>query len=80
MAVGVSSESCSYAPTSQVVPPRPAPSARTESRGTHYREDYPARNDDEWLAWVLLQQGAGGQMTVTKEDVPDAWKPDPTVP
>ena len=54
--------------------------ARTESRGTHYREDYPARDDDNWLAWVLLQQGADGQMTVTKEDVPDAWKPDPTVP
>ncbi len=39
---------------------------RTESRGTHYREEYPARNDDEWLAWVLLQMDADGQMAVTK--------------
>ena len=53
--------------------------ARTESRGTHYREDYPARDDDNWLAWVLLQQDADGQMTVTKEKVPDEWKPDPTI-
>lgn len=53
---------------------------RTESRGTHYREDYPARNDDEWLAWVLLQKGPDGQMTVTKEAIPDAWKPDPGIP
>ena len=22
---------------------------RTESRGAHYREDYPKRNDEEWL-------------------------------
>lgn len=53
---------------------------RKESRGTHYREDYPARNDDEWLAWVLLQQDANGQMQVSKENVPDAWKPDLSIP
>ncbi|AKB74994.1 Succinate dehydrogenase flavoprotein subunit [Methanosarcina lacustris Z-7289] len=53
---------------------------RTESRGTHYREDYPARNDDEWLAWVLLQKGSDGQMTVTKEAIPDDWKPDLSIP
>ena len=53
---------------------------RTESRGTHYREDYPARNDDEWLAWVLLQQGTDGEMTVTKKAIPDEWKPDPSIP
>jgi succinate dehydrogenase/fumarate reductase flavoprotein subunit len=53
---------------------------RTESRGTHYREDYPARDDDEWLAWVLMQMGPDGQMTVTKEEIPDEWKPDPSIP
>ncbi len=53
---------------------------RTESRGTHYREDYPARNDDEWLAWVLLQMGPDGQMEVTKEPIPDEWKPDSSIP
>jgi succinate dehydrogenase/fumarate reductase flavoprotein subunit len=53
---------------------------RTESRGTHYREDFPARNDDAWLAWVLLQMDADGQMIVTKEAIPDAWKPDLSIP
>ena len=53
---------------------------RTESRGTHYREDFPARNDDEWLAWVLLQQDEAGQMTVTKEPIPDEWMPDLSIP
>ena len=53
---------------------------RTESRGTHYREDFPARNDDEWLAWVLLQQDEAGQMTVTKEPIPDEWMPDLNIP
>lgn len=27
---------------------------RTESRGTHYRRDYPARNDAEWLRNILI--------------------------
>jgi succinate dehydrogenase/fumarate reductase flavoprotein subunit len=54
--------------------------ARTESRGTHYREDYPARDDENWLAWVLLHQDADGQMAVTKEEIPDAWKPDMSIP
>jgi succinate dehydrogenase/fumarate reductase flavoprotein subunit len=53
---------------------------RTESRGTHYREDYPARDDDAWLAWVLLQMDADGQMAVTKQEIPDEWKPDLSVP
>ena len=26
---------------------------RCESRGSHYREDYPARNDKEWLKRTL---------------------------
>ena len=49
---------------------------RTESRGTHYREDHPARDDKDWLAWVLLQRGAGGDMTLRKQEIPKAWKPD----
>ena len=53
---------------------------RTESRGTHYREDYPARNDEEWLAWVLLERGPDGQMVATKETIPEAWKPDMRIP
>jgi len=29
--------------------------ARTESRGAHFREDYPLRNDKEWLSRTLVQ-------------------------
>ncbi len=53
---------------------------RTESRGTHYREDYPARDDENWLAWVLLKMGSDGQMVVAKEMIPNDWKPDPSIP
>ena len=42
---------------------------RTESRGTHYREDYPGRNDAEWLAWVRLKE-EGGVMKAFKEPIP----------
>jgi len=29
---------------------------REESRGTHYREDFPQRNDREWLKYIVLFQ------------------------
>lgn len=32
---------------------------RTESRGAHYREDYPERDDDSWLANVYVRRGDG---------------------
>ena len=31
---------------------------RTESRGAHYRTDYPLRNDKEWLNRTLVRWGA----------------------
>jgi len=49
---------------------------RTESRGTHYREDHPGRNDEEWLAWVRLKDDDGA-MVAFKEPIPAAWHPDP---
>lgn len=33
--------------------------ARTESRGAHYREDYPARNDRDWLNRTLFHWPTG---------------------
>ena len=29
---------------------------RTESRGFHFREDYPERDDNNWLKWIILKQ------------------------
>ncbi|KAF0233697.1 MAG: FAD dependent [Desulfovibrionaceae bacterium] len=49
---------------------------RKESRGNHYREDHPARNDSEWLAWVLISSGENGTMRLRKEPVPEAWAGD----
>ncbi len=48
---------------------------RKESRGNHYREDYPKRNDPEWLAWVLLKD-VDGRMDVSKKQMPEEWAPD----
>jgi succinate dehydrogenase / fumarate reductase flavoprotein subunit len=32
---------------------------RTESRSFHYREEYPERNDAEWLKWICVKKEAG---------------------
>ena len=48
---------------------------RTESRGTHYREDYPRRDDPNWLAWVKLKE-KDGTMMLWKEPIPEKWWPD----
>jgi succinate dehydrogenase/fumarate reductase flavoprotein subunit len=48
---------------------------RRESRGCHYREDYPRRDDPAWLAWVLLKE-ENGVMKTMKKPVPRKWWPD----
>jgi succinate dehydrogenase/fumarate reductase flavoprotein subunit len=52
---------------------------RTESRGLHYREDYPRRDDSTWLAWIKVKEEQG-RMTVSKESVPEEWWPDLSKP
>jgi len=52
---------------------------RTESRGTHYREDYPRRVDPDWLAWVMIKQ-VNDKMTVYRKPIPQEWWPDLTTP
>jgi succinate dehydrogenase/fumarate reductase flavoprotein subunit len=34
---------------------------RTESRGELFRIDYPYADNDEWLKWLLVRRGAGGE-------------------
>ncbi|MCX6020435.1 MAG: succinate dehydrogenase/fumarate reductase flavoprotein subunit, partial [Chloroflexi bacterium] len=34
--------------------------ARTESRGAHYRADFPARNDAEWLKHTFVRRTPDG--------------------
>jgi succinate dehydrogenase / fumarate reductase flavoprotein subunit len=36
---------------------------RTESRGAHYREDYPERNDQMWLKHTLITRGEDGTVS-----------------
>ncbi len=48
---------------------------RTESRGNHYREDYPARDDENWLCWTRILE-RNGEMVLEKVPVPEEWRPD----
>jgi succinate dehydrogenase/fumarate reductase flavoprotein subunit len=43
--------------------------ARTESRGFHFREDYPDRDDENWLKWVILKTD-GGEVGVSTQPLP----------
>jgi succinate dehydrogenase/fumarate reductase flavoprotein subunit len=52
---------------------------RTESRGNHYREDYPRRDDPNWLAWTKIKEEQG-KMTLIQVPVPKEWWPDLSVP
>ncbi|MFX1274586.1 MAG: FAD-dependent oxidoreductase [Promethearchaeota archaeon] len=39
---------------------------RTETRGWHVREDYPERDDKNWLKWVIVKQKDGKMITSTE--------------
>ena len=52
---------------------------RTESRGVHYREDYPFRDDPGWLAEVKIKD-KGGRMELIKAPLPKKWWPDLSKP
>jgi len=47
---------------------------RRESRGWHYREDYPERNDSEQLSWITMQKDHG-KVKVERIPVPQEWCP-----
>ena len=46
---------------------------REESRGSHYREDFPYRDEDGWDAWIKIQE-KDGKMILEKEPIPKEWK------
>ena len=42
---------------------------RKETRGWHIREDYPERNDAEFLKWIIVKDNKG-EMAISSEQVP----------
>ncbi len=53
---------------------------RTESRGMHYREDYPFRDDQNWLCHVGVYKDETGEIRCKKIEIPDKWKGDLSEP
>ena len=45
---------------------------RTESRGSHYREDYPDRNDSDWMCWIKIRKANDGSMELVKHSIKEA--------
>ncbi len=50
--------------------------ARKETRGLHYRTDYPYRDDKNYLCYIAVQKDADGAMTTSRVDIKDEWKGD----
>jgi len=52
---------------------------RTESRAGHFRADYPRRDNENWLCWIIAELNDTGEMTLRKKEVPlDAYKHKPS--
>jgi len=50
---------------------------RTESRGAHFRTDYPERNDDEWLKHINVTRAEDGTPEVSYSPVTiTRWEPE----
>ena len=52
---------------------------RKESRWTHYRIDYPLRDDKNWLCWIKILE-KDGDMEFIKVPIPEELRPDPKEP
>ena len=42
---------------------------RTESRGWHYRDDFPNRDDANWRKWINIEN-KNGEMFISTEKMP----------
>ena len=51
--------------------------ARTESRGAHWREDFPERNDEKWLKHTLVQKTDSGISITYKPVTVTRFEPKP---
>ena len=51
---------------------------REESRGAHFREDFPEQRDDEWLRYVVARRGGDGQVTTETRPVAFTHRRPPT--
>lgn len=50
---------------------------RKESRGAHFRDDYPTKNDKEWRCNIAIRRGDSGEVVVTRQplaEMPDEQK------
>ncbi len=54
--------------------------ARKESRGNTYREDYPFRDDDNFLCYLTQRKQPDGQIKLEKVPIPDEWAGDRNQP
>lgn len=52
---------------------------RKESRGYHFRTDYPYR-DDDYLCYITLQKAEDGTVKIDKVGIKDEWKGDTSLP
>lgn len=43
---------------------------RTESRTSHFREDYPFMDNDNWLKWIVIKRSETGEMSLRAEPLP----------
>ena len=52
---------------------------RTETRGWHHREDFPERDDKNWLKWTIVKRN-DESMVVATEDIPiETYKSKPVL-